>query len=118
MEGSGGTVSMDRSDSTTRVARCIAHGRNGDWEAFCIDFDIAVQGRTLEEVKQALSEAICTYVEQAMAESPADRQRLLNRRMPLLTRIQLYWPFLVNALFPRKKGSRDHQAGFELPCPA
>jgi hypothetical protein len=28
-----------------RELNCIAHGRPGSWEAICLDFDLAVQGR-------------------------------------------------------------------------
>ena len=46
---------------------CFAKGRPGEWEAICLDYDIAVQGRSFEEVEKFLSEAIDDYVESAEA---------------------------------------------------
>ncbi len=62
---------------------CYAHGRPGDWEGLCIDFDIAVQGRSFHEVQKRLEEAVAEYVAAAIEEAPEDRDRLLGRRAPL-----------------------------------
>ena len=99
-----------------KVLRCYAEGRQGDWEAFCLDLDIAVQGRSFEEVFQALNEAIALHVE-AVAELPeSDRARLLNRPAPLSLRLR----FLGHAL--KALVSRDDNGGyhhhFTLPCAA
>lgn len=62
--------------------KCFAHGGWGSWEAICVDLDIAVQGRSLEEVKGTLREAIAGYVHDAAQEAPEVRDRLLKRRVP------------------------------------
>ena len=46
-----------------RSLRCYAEGRDGDWEAICLDLDIAVQGSSFEEVFRSLQEAISLYLE-------------------------------------------------------
>ena len=33
-----------------KLLRCYAERHHGQWEAFCLDFDIAVQGSSFEEV--------------------------------------------------------------------
>ena len=33
-----------------RMVRCYAKGHTGDWEAICLDLDIAVQGESFEDV--------------------------------------------------------------------
>ena len=50
-----------------KVLRCHAEGRDGDWEAFCLDLDIAVPGRSFEDVFRALNEAIALHVEAVAA---------------------------------------------------
>lgn len=57
-------------------------GRGAQWEAFCFDFDIAVCGRSLEEVRVSLSEAVSAYVQEAKKEAPETREKLLKRRAP------------------------------------
>lgn len=67
--------------------RCYAWSDGGVWEARCVDLDLAVAARTRDEVKRLLNEAIRTYIEDASKEAPADRDRLLRRKAPLLDRV-------------------------------
>ena len=96
------------------VIVCFAHGRPGEWEAFCADFDISVQGRDFHEVQCALEAAIRDYVEAACQESAEDRDRLLSRRAPLWRR--LWWSMMVvaSAWRHRNKGDRDSAASFPV----
>ncbi|WP_256445687.1 hypothetical protein [Skermanella sp. TT6] len=41
-----------------RAFACIAEGRDGEWEAFCLDLDLAVAGTSFEEVYRDLNKAI------------------------------------------------------------
>jgi predicted RNase H-like HicB family nuclease len=73
----------------SRNLRCYAEGRDGDWEAICLDLDIAVQGRSFEEVFSSLQEAISLYLE-SVADLPADEQEaLLHRPAPFPDQIQI-----------------------------
>lgn len=95
---------------------CYARGVPGDWEAFCVDFDIAVQGETFEQVAALLNEAVLSYADDACHEDQATTRRLLHRRAPLFWRLRLAGSFLLHTVL----GARDrkYQAGFDLPCPA
>ena len=42
-----------------------AWGSGTDWEAVCVDFDIAVQGHSLEEVQRELRDAVDTFLDYA-----------------------------------------------------
>jgi predicted RNase H-like HicB family nuclease len=100
----------------TRTLHCYADGRDGDWEAVCLDLDIAVQGRSFEEVFGSLQEAIALYLK-AVADLPADqRPALLRRPVPLMVRLK----FLAQAargLFAGSEGERQrHQ--FTMPLAA
>lgn len=101
----------------TKRVQCFARGVPGDWEATCVDLDIAVQGRSFEEVKSLLDEAVHSYVEDACAEDPETARALLNRRAPLPVRVRLAGSYLVH-LLTRKDGDREYKAGFDLPCHA
>ena len=96
---------------------CFYECRENQCEAISIDYDIAVAGRSLDEVKALLKSAIDSYIEDAnRLEEPA-RQRLLNRRMP--TRTRLRW--LLKIIFHRLNLSRHASASegqFEVACRA
>ena len=63
----------------SRTLHCYAEGRDGDWEAICLDLDIAVQGHWFEEVFGSLQEAIALYLE-TVADLALEEQRSLLRR--------------------------------------
>jgi hypothetical protein len=102
----------------------IARGRPGHWEAICLDFDIAVQGRTFNEVEELLTAAVESYVEDAMKEDEATRNRLLSRRAPLRVRLSWIGGLVFAALCGRaSRGERDGNASsatvpFAVPCHA
>ena len=51
------------------AATCYAWGNADGWEAICVDFDLAAQGDSFEEVRSELSDAIDTFLAYA-AELP------------------------------------------------
>lgn len=90
---------------------CYATGEGGQWEAICVDFDLAVQGGSFEEVLATLQEAVRTYIQDARAESAENARRLLNRRAPWTVRWRLAFDYLAHIL-----GRRDRtlRYGFDL----
>lgn len=95
---------------------CVAEGRDNEWEALCLDFDLAVQGRSFDEVRHLMNQAILTYIEDAANEAPRDRARLLGRRAPLRVRMSVLSRFLLGALFGRK--SDGDSTVWHSACPA
>ena len=93
--------------------KCYASGRSGHWQAVCLDFDLMVEGRSLEDVKERLTKMVQTYVEDAMAESEPARSKLLRRRAPW--HVQLAWrlPFLIHQLLDRNRDG-DSTVGFQV----
>lgn len=95
---------------------CYLHGVSGNWEGMCVDFDIAVQGVSLEEVKARLGEAIQTYIEDALAEDPKTRDQLLRRRAPFWLRWKLALAMLAHVAF--RHDDDEFKASIDMPCPA
>ena len=62
---------------------CYAEGGNGEWEALCLNFDLAVQGASLEDVRHDLEEAIRLYLDYVSNLPAEERAQFLNRRAPL-----------------------------------
>ncbi|HUJ03158.1 MAG TPA: hypothetical protein VLW75_05950 [Rhizomicrobium sp.] len=100
-----------------RTFRCIAEGRDGDWEAVCLDLDIAVQGVSFDEVRGLLDDAIHTYIEDASKEDADTRERLLRRQMPFFARFNYAFRLGWHALVSRHHDN-DLHASFEIPCSA
>lgn len=72
--------------------RCLADKRNGQWQVFCLDLDLAAQGETLDEAKGKLESQINEYVFDALAgEDQAYADQLLSRRAPLGLWVRYYW---------------------------
>ena len=65
-----------------KILTCYATGQDREWEAICVDLDIAVQGDSFSDVYTRLNEAIADYVYSVVAESPAQVKRLMSRAAP------------------------------------
>ncbi|MCZ6483895.1 MAG: hypothetical protein O6757_11735, partial [Alphaproteobacteria bacterium] len=100
----------------TRTLRCYAEGRDGDWEAICLDLDIAVQGRSFVEVFNSLNEAINLYSESVRALPEHERGHLLDRPAPLTLRLKFLGYALRTVLGDHAAGGHRHQ--FTLPLAA
>jgi len=105
-------------DMATRYVNCYARRYDDRWQAVCLDFDLMVEGSSFEEVKEAINAAVISYIEDALEEEREDARRLLNRRAPLFTRIAWTWPFIMSALFGRRKDGNDSSIGFAITCHA
>lgn len=92
-----------------RHLRCYARGHGGQWEAICLDLDIAISGRSLHEVRTLLNEAVRTYFEDVSKEAPDQRRRLLNRRAPLLTRLSIQAEFAIAGVLERNRERRRNR---------
>jgi hypothetical protein len=93
---------------------CFARRKNGDWEAFCADLDVAVQGNSFDDVHAALKEAVSDYLSAARQESPEDFARLSKRRAPWHVRALWIWRVAWSGMMSRGYLS----ASFPVTCPA
>jgi len=100
-----------------RTVLCYVEGAGREWQGVCLDFDIAIQGESFEQVRELLGEAITSYVEDVSREDAETQRQLFNRRTPLLTRLGFKWRFLSSALMSQRH-SKDLRGSFELPCHA
>ena len=101
---------------TLRSLRCYAEGCDGDWEAICLDLDIAVQGRSFEEVFRSLQEAISLYLETVDDLPPQDQRALLHRRTPFTIRVR-FLAHALRGLFANGDDNR-HWHQFTMPLAA
>ena len=98
---------------SSRSLRCYAEGGNGDWEAICLDFDIAAQGSSFEEVFGSLRKAISLYLDSVTDLPPQERHALLHRAAPFSVRFK-FLTHPLHGLFADSDGDRQrHQ--FTMP---
>lgn len=100
-----------------REVLCYAYGYEGHWQAICVDLDIAIEGRSRREVEDAMNRAVRSYVEDALKESPAARDRLLKRRSPLWVRAKM-WLWLQIYLFRHRQAHKNTVSVIGVPCHA
>ena len=105
------------SDRQTRNLLCYASGHGHDWEAICLDLDIAVQGQSFDEVFNDLNEAIALYLESVRELPEAERAELLHRSAPLGVRLKFLWQVILS-LFNKGRGGDDCHGQFTVPCAA
>ena len=96
--------------------QCIATGHGERWQAFCLDLDLAVQGRSFDEVRRSIGIAIEMYLERAMEASEPTRSQLLNRRAPFFVRLMWGLRLLRTTIFGQ--GGHEGPIGFAAPCHA
>ena len=92
-----------------RDLRCCAHGGGTEWQALCVDLDIAVQGVSFDEVRSSLTTAIDMYLETVTGLPAEERTAFLRRRSPWHVRVR----FAIMAWFPGLL-SRRRAHGFTL----
>ena len=75
---------------------CYLIEREGTWQALCVDYDIAVQGKSANDTRHKLGRALRTYLADVMDEAPEHREQLARRRAPWTVRVGLAlratWP--------------------------
>ena len=78
--------------------RCMADRSGNQYQAFCLDLDLAVQADSMAEAKLKLEAQISEYVYDALAgEDQAHAEQLLTRRAPPALWVRYYWyKILIN----------------------
>ena len=99
-----------------RVLRCCAAGHEGGWEAICLDLNIAVQGRSFDDVYHALNESVELYFETVSELSESERRQLLSRSAPLRVKLKFFW-YGLRMLFGNDHDDKFHHQ-FTVPCAA
>lgn len=70
--------------------RCFAEPEGRQWQAFCVDLSLAVQGESLAEVKRKLHEQVRSYVEEAYTIDREYAEQLMCRKAPVSIRFKYY----------------------------
>ena len=90
-----------------RKLTCYAWGKPGDWEALCIDYDLAAQGESLDEVRRELADAVDTYLDYVSDLPASEQQAFLNRKTPLPLRLKLLLVSRSSLMFSALRISSD-----------
>ena len=94
-----------------RTVRCYAHGRGQNWQAICVDYDLAVHGSSFQEVKTALETSLKMFLEAVAELPPEERSRLLARKAPWYVRAKLAgmtWLYRLHGDDHRSRGFVIH----------
>lgn len=100
-----------------RKLECFAFGSGSSFEAVCLDFDLAVTGNSFREVYDLLTQAINSYVDDALKENEDTARKLLSRRAPLSVRVGYRLSYAAH-MFARRFLNGGEHASFDLACRA
>jgi hypothetical protein len=88
------------------TVRCIVEPKDGQWQAFSLEFGLAAQAETREDAKGRLDLMIRSYVHDALVgEDREHAHELLKRRATW----SVYFRYYLSCIF-FKAGSRSNQA--------
>lgn len=104
---------MSKRAPVDRTIVCYAEGKGDQWEAYCLTFDLAVHGRSFDEVRQKISDQVALYIEGVSALPPEQREHLLARRAPLRAWFRPFWTIGI-APFKRRDAKERHEFSFPL----
>ena len=83
------------------IVKCYSEQEGDCWVAVCLDFNLASQGDSFEDVKSKLEAMIAEYVYDALAgEDKRYAAQLLSRRAPLSFWLKYYFIKLKALVFP------------------
>ena len=91
------------------VLRCYAEkAASGQWQAFCLDFDLAAQADTFEAARVKLDSMMSEYVYDALAgEDREHAHDLLRRRAPWWMWARYYWQTWLKRMDPTRRPFRE-----------
>ncbi|MCG6540206.1 hypothetical protein MCB86_08975 [Pseudomonas sp. KSR10] len=73
------------------LLRCFAERKEGYWQAFCIDLNLAVQGDSRDEVTRKLHAHVYDYLKDIFeGEDRPFAAQLLTRKAPISLRARYY----------------------------
>jgi predicted RNase H-like HicB family nuclease len=99
----------------TLILRCYARHNEGQWIAFCLDFDLAAQADTFEDAKIKLESMIKEYVFDALVgEDKEYAEQLLTRKAPIVEWLK-YYSYVFRSRFRHAKTGLYHL--FKEPLP-
>jgi hypothetical protein len=96
------------------VLLCYAEGSGDAWEGICLDFDIAVQGTSAQDVMTKLDAAIKDYLEYVRSLPKSEQKRFLSRHAPLYVSLKLAFKTLSAWLCHRRDTKGRHS--YSVPC--
>ena len=110
-----GLVAPVASTPIKLVVRCLAERKDGYWQAFSLEFGLAVQGETLADVKHRLESMIESYVYDALVgEDREHAMQLLTRKATLKVFLK-YWRASAMSAVEQAVGASKDRILFSEP---
>lgn len=113
-------MKSDEISNRNLVLHCIAERKQGQWQAFCLEYSLAAQGDSFEEARDKLKEQISEYLFDALVGQDMEHaEYFLNRSAPLRMWLKLYFYQAACAVkpFAQKVFSPPEHKPFRMPMP-
>jgi predicted RNase H-like HicB family nuclease len=86
------------------AVRCFAELKDGQWQAFSLEFGLAAQGESFADVRRSLESMIVSYVKDALDEDREHAMTLLKRKAMWQVYAKYYFHVVIGALKERLGG--------------
>jgi hypothetical protein len=97
------------------LVRGFIEHRNGQWQGFSLEYGLAVQGTSLNDVKRRLEKQIASYLFDALVgEDREHAEALLSRRATASVYFRYFMYKAMGRFRSDHDGSREHRA-FRTP---
>ena len=91
------------------ILRCFAERTGDQWQAFCVDLNLAAQADTFEEAREKLEAMARDYVcDATIGEDREYAEQLLSRKAPPSIRMRHSWYKTLFRLFHWKRQLERH----------
>jgi predicted RNase H-like HicB family nuclease len=99
-----------------RTLSCYVEGTEGDWEGICPDLEIAVRGRSFQEVVRDLREAVALHLETIWGLAPEQLRSLVEQPTPWPIRLEIARNRVLGLVAGPSRQRQRHR--FTLPVAA
>jgi hypothetical protein len=90
------------------MVRCVAESKDGQWQAFSLEFGLAAQADSFSAAKKKLDDMIRSYLLDALVGEDRDHAReLLSRKAPFRIFAKYYGAVLIGKMIGAARRSVD-----------
>lgn len=95
--------------------KCAAKFNGEQWVGICLNFDIAVQGKTLSDVETSLKTAVSLYLESfdgVPFESPDALLKAISRPVPWSVSMPIYFSVILHSIVSMLGGKPEDRLSY------
>ena len=93
---------------------CVEGTEDGKWEALCLNYDLSVEGESIDDALHNIVKAVDDYLEYVETLPQKEQSRFLRRGVPYFYKMKIFY-WAICALIFHKANERLQRGRFVLP---